>query len=108
MPERPDIADWPSPRRTRPRRTCFLSSQMNAIRGFSAPLNGVRPGHFAKMSSRQKQETPRNGGCGTHIMTNVENLSPKPGRPALNEAARGGDRRGDLRSCAPVVVHYGV
>src|SRR6266478_6028820 len=72
MPERPDIADWPSPRRTRPRRTCFLSSQMNAIRGFSAPLNGVQPGHLAKMSSHQKQETPRHGGCGTHIMTNVE------------------------------------
>jgi len=35
----------------------LLSSQMNAIRGFSAPLNGVQPGHLAKMSSRQKQET---------------------------------------------------
>ena len=73
MPERPDIADWPSPRRTRPRRTCFLSSQMNAIRGFSAPLNGVQPGHLAKMSSRQKQETPRTGLSGTHYMTDVEN-----------------------------------
>ena len=40
--------------------------------GFSAPLNGVQPGHLAKMSSHQKQETPRHGGCGTHIMTNVE------------------------------------
>ena len=30
---------------------------MNAIGGFSARLNGFRPGHPAKMSSRQKQET---------------------------------------------------
>jgi hypothetical protein len=29
-------------------------SQMNAIGGFSARLNGVRQGHPAKMSSRQK------------------------------------------------------
>lgn len=42
-------------------RTCFLSSQMNAIGGFSARLNGVRRGHSAKMSSRQKQETPTTG-----------------------------------------------
>jgi hypothetical protein len=40
-------------------RTCFLSSQMNAIGEFSAPLNGVRRGHPAKMSSRQKQKTPK-------------------------------------------------
>jgi hypothetical protein len=31
--------------------TCFLSSQTNAIGGFSARLNGVRCGHPAKMSS---------------------------------------------------------
>src|SRR6266850_8544087 len=74
MPERPDIANWPLPRRTRPRRTCFLSSQMNAIRGFSAPRNGVRPGHLAKMSSRQKQETRGGGLNGTHSMINDENL----------------------------------
>jgi hypothetical protein len=46
---------------------------MNAIGGFSAPLNGVRRGHSAKMSSRQKQETPRTGLSGTHYMTDVEN-----------------------------------
>ena len=40
-----DIANWRSPRRTRPLQTCFLNSQMNAIRGFSARLNGVRRGH---------------------------------------------------------------
>jgi hypothetical protein len=45
---------------------------MNAIGGYSAPLNGVRRGHSAKMSSRQKQETPRTG-LGTHYMTDVEN-----------------------------------
>src|SRR5947207_738289 len=86
--ERSDIADWPSPRRTRPRRTCFLSSQMNAIGGFSARLNGFRPPDYpAKMSSRQRQETP---GCGTtHTMTDVENVSqtgppaPKQGGPFL-------------------------
>jgi len=44
----------------------FLSSQMNAIRGFSAPLNGIRPGHPEKMSSRQKQGTPTRGLSGTH------------------------------------------
>ena len=40
-------------------------------RGFSARLNGVRRGHFTKMSSRQKQETPSSGLSGTHSMTNV-------------------------------------
>ena len=51
--------------------TCFLSSQMNAIGGFSAPLNGIRPrGYPAKMSSRQKQETRDLGG--SHTMINVE------------------------------------
>jgi hypothetical protein len=59
---------------------------MNAIRGFSAPLNGVRPGYLAKMSNRQKQQTRKHGGCGIR-MANVEKLSPKPGRPALSEAA---------------------
>jgi hypothetical protein len=44
-------------------------------RGFSAWLNGVRRGHPSKMSSRQKQETPRDGLGGTHSMTDVENLS---------------------------------
>jgi hypothetical protein len=47
-------------------RTCFLSSQMNAIGGFSARLNGVRLGHPAKMSRRQKQETRKCGLSGTH------------------------------------------
>jgi len=46
---------------------------MNAIGGFSAPLNSVRRGRSAKMSSRQKQETPRTGLSGTHYMTDVEN-----------------------------------
>jgi hypothetical protein len=36
----------------RPTRTCFLSSQTNAIEGFSAPPIGN--GHHAKMSSSQK------------------------------------------------------
>jgi hypothetical protein len=47
-------------------RICFLSSQMNAIGEFSAPLNGVRRGHPEKMSSRQKQKTPSSGLSGTH------------------------------------------
>jgi hypothetical protein len=51
---------------SKPTRTCFLSSQMNAIGGFSARLNGFRRGHASKMSSRQKQETPRYGLSGTH------------------------------------------
>jgi hypothetical protein len=46
-----------------------------AIGAFSAWLNGVRRGHPSKMSSRQKQETPRRGLGGTHSMTDVENLS---------------------------------
>jgi len=60
-------------------RTCFLSSQMNAIGGFSAPLSGVRRSH-QKMSSRQKQETPSSGLSGTHYMAGVENVraGPKP------------------------------
>ena len=66
-----------------PRRTCFLSSQMNAIGGFSAPLNGVRPGHPAKMSSHQKQETPRTGLSGTHYMTDVENLAASSANPPV-------------------------
>jgi hypothetical protein len=55
---------------------------MNPIRGFSAPLNGVRPGNLAKMSSRQKKETRGCGLSGTHTMTDVENLFQKLGRPA--------------------------
>jgi hypothetical protein len=46
---------------------------MNAIAGFYAPLNGARPGHLAKMSSRKKQETRGGGLNGTHTMTNVDN-----------------------------------
>ena len=61
-------------------RTCFLSSQMNAIGGFSVRLNGFRPGHPAKMSSRQKLAC---GLSGTH----VENQSPNQGRPGTK---RGG------------------
>ena len=49
-PARSDIAGWPSPRGTRPRRTYFLSSQMNAIGEFSAPLNGFRPGYPSNRS----------------------------------------------------------
>jgi len=41
---RSDIANWPSPRKTGPTRTCSLSSQMNAIGGFFARLNRLR-GH---------------------------------------------------------------
>jgi hypothetical protein len=57
---------------------------MNVIGGFSAPLNGVRPGYLAKMSSHQKQETPGYSLSGTiHTMTDVENRSKNQGRPAL-------------------------
>jgi hypothetical protein len=50
---------------------------MNATGGFSAPLNGVRRGHSAKMSSRQKQETPRRGLSGpTHTLTDGEMRGP--------------------------------
>jgi hypothetical protein len=48
---------------------------MNAIGGFFARLNGIRRGHPAKMSSRQKQETPGSGLSGRHS-TDVENLVP--------------------------------
>jgi hypothetical protein len=64
-------------------RTCFLGSQMNAIGGFSAPLNGVRPGNPAEMSSHQKQETPRTGLSGTHYMTDVENLAASSANPPV-------------------------
>jgi hypothetical protein len=43
---------------------------MNAIGGFSAPLNGVRRGHPTKMSSHQ--ETVGFGLSGIHTTTNVE------------------------------------
>jgi hypothetical protein len=47
---------------------------MKVIGGFSAPPNGFRFSHPSKMSSRQKQETPRYSLSGTtHINTNVEN-----------------------------------
>jgi hypothetical protein len=45
---------------------------MNVIGGFSAPPNGFRSGHPSKMSSRQKQETPRHNPSRTHINTDVE------------------------------------
>ena len=35
--------------------------------------DGFGSGHPSKMSSRQKQETPRTGLSGTHYMTDVEN-----------------------------------
>jgi hypothetical protein len=50
-----DIADWPSPKRTRPRQTCFLSSQMNAIGEFSAPQNGFHSGYPAKNAQPTKE-----------------------------------------------------
>jgi hypothetical protein len=50
---------------------------------FSAPLNGVRPGYPAKMSSHQKQETPRAGLSGTHYMTDVENLAASCANPPV-------------------------
>jgi hypothetical protein len=37
-------------------RICFLSSQMNAIGGFSAPPNSFRRGHPSKMRRHEKQE----------------------------------------------------
>jgi hypothetical protein len=54
-------------------RTCFLSSQMNPIGGFSAPLNGSRRGHPSKTMSQEKQEQ-RNGMSGARSMTDVEHL----------------------------------
>jgi hypothetical protein len=73
---RSDIADWPSLLRSRPMRTCFLSSPRNAIGGSFAPLNGVRSGYPAKMSSRLKWESPRRGLSGTQSSTtDVEELS---------------------------------
>ena len=56
---------------------------MNVIGGFSAPLNGVRPGYLAKMSSHQKQETPRTGLSGIHYMTDVENLTATSANPPV-------------------------
>jgi hypothetical protein len=56
-------------------RICFLSSQMNAIRGFSAPPNSFRLGHPSKMRRHEEQEQ-RNGMSGAHSMTDVENLRP--------------------------------
>jgi hypothetical protein len=51
---------------------------MNAIGGFSAPLNGIRPrGYAAKMSSRQKQETRDLGG--SYTLIKLKRCS-KPGR----------------------------
>ena len=50
---------------------------MNAIGGFSAPLNGVRPGYPANMSTHQKQETPRTGLSGIHYSTDVENSAAR-------------------------------
>jgi hypothetical protein len=64
-----DIADWPSPLARKLTRTYFSSSQMNAIAGFSAPLNGARLGYPPKASSHQKRET------WDHQVTDVEKLS---------------------------------
>jgi hypothetical protein len=61
-------------------------SQTNAIEGFSAPLNGVRPGYPAGMSGHQQRETPRRGLGGTHTMTNAETLFQR--RPPGSEACR--------------------
>jgi hypothetical protein len=48
----------------------------------------VRP--FLKMSSRQKQETPRHSLSGTHINTNVENPFSDDGTLGSGSGARGG------------------
>ena len=45
-----------------PMRICFSSSQMNAIGGFSARLNGFRLGHPSRMTNRQKQGQDREPG----------------------------------------------
>jgi hypothetical protein len=72
-------------------RTCFLSSQTNAIGGFSARLNGVRRGHPAKMSSLQKQETPRRGLSGTHPFN-------EPTLKILSQTGPPGTKRGAGRN----------
>jgi hypothetical protein len=56
---------------------------MNVIGGFSAPPNGVRRGHPAKMSSRQKKETPSSGFSGNPSMTSVETALPGMKRGGL-------------------------
>jgi hypothetical protein len=61
-------------------RICFSSSQMNAIGGFSARLNGFRRGHPSKMRRHEKQEQ-RNGLSGTGDFEN-RSLSRAARKPA--------------------------
>jgi hypothetical protein len=56
---------------------------MNAIGGFSAPLNGFRLGHPSKMMSHKKQEQG-NGLSGAHPMTDVAAVD----RPSLEMQRR--------------------
>jgi hypothetical protein len=53
---------------------------MNVIGGFSAPPNGVRRSHSAKISSRQKQETPSSGLSGTHSLVRAPASHEQPAR----------------------------
>ena len=67
---------------------------MNAIGGFSAPLNGVRRGHSAKMSSK---ETPSRGLSGPTYTKTDDERCPKPGPPCT--------KRGGSDSVAAGMLH---
>ena len=57
----------------------LLNSQMNAIRDFSAPLNGFRRGHTTHLRSRPKQQPAECCLSGSHSGT--EAPCTIPGRP---------------------------
>jgi len=68
-------------------RICFSSSQMNAIGGFSARLNGFRRDHPSKMRRHQKQTNGLSGNSRTTDMKGA-GLLPAPVAPQKKTPAR--------------------
>jgi hypothetical protein len=60
---------------------CFLSSQMNATGGFSAPLSGLRRDRASEMGGRLKQKCRLRG---ILSVTYIENLSAGLNRRSLS------------------------
>ena len=83
-------------------RICFSSSQMNAIGGFSARLNGFRRDHPSKMRRHQKQT---NGLSGNSRTTDMKGAGLLPARSRRKRKPQpGGIPAGAFRGIGNLVL----
>ena len=86
-------------------RICFSSSQMNAIGGFSARLNGFRRDHPSKMRRHQKQT---NGLSGNSRTTDMKGAGLLPARSRRKRKPQpGGIPAGAFRGIGNLVLGGG-